>query len=119
MSRRVALLVTFVLTPQLGCWAAHARFDETGSDGCARPSGVVSPLTEHVSPGRCVLEGRDELGVAWRSVCDGTSCTLAREDETGCTCTDMNLSSRCANGVPTCTHWDYFDYTNVEIVREP
>lgn len=118
VSRLPLLLTALSCALHLGCWASNARFEEFGPDGCVRPSGIVSPLTVRVSPGRCVLEGRDELGVAWRSVCDGASCALTREDEPVCSCTDLDFASTC-NGIPTCQHWAYFDFTNVETVSEP
>ncbi len=120
MKRTHALLV-LVSALQLGCFASQTPFEEFGTDGCERPSGLISPFTERVTPTavRCVREGRDELGVAWQSACDGTSCTLSREGEPLCTCTDLDFASTCANGIATCRHWAYFDYSEQEIIVAP
>ena len=104
---RIAAIATWLATIA-GCYASHER-----DEGCPRPVGLVSPITDRGDMHGCTVAGVDSVGTRWSMFCDGAVCTLSRDGEAVCDCETLDWANTCATGLATCAEWRYFDYAHI------
>jgi hypothetical protein len=93
------------------CGARVAVDDAASSSVCELPQlAPEGPFTAEMCLDRCTRGAVAEDGAPVRLACDGERCVLSVDGVERCTCTDLDYSNTCANGVAVCQHHANFNF---------
>jgi hypothetical protein len=107
----------FLLVLLASC-GARTGLDDTGQQeaACTPPAGASAGSTTELSCGStCILATTDAKGTALRLVCDSHTCKLFMDEVLTCECLDLDYTSTCSKGVPTCLARGFFSFADVTV----